>query len=280
MGPPFITAEWVEEIACSLIFSSSSFNGAAVHHGGVAGGRRFLSRSHPQASMGPPFITAEWSRGARPIARAAAARFNGAAVHHGGVVVCSRKRSASSTCFNGAAVHHGGVARGLLRARVLRLRRLQWGRRSSRRSGYGRRKSVRDSAHASMGPPFITAEWAATGRRPTPPAQASMGPPFITAEWSAQRLKPPPMARRFNGAAVHHGGVEGLCPPHAPGDSRFNGAAVHHGGVAKHARGAGRRVLLLQWGRRSSRRSGRRIELQRALVELASMGPPFITAEW
>ena len=58
--------------------------------------------------MGPPFITAEnW----RP----------------------ARQRSCRSACFNGAAVHHGGELTGEVVSVPEAGRRLQWGRRSSRR---------------------------------------------------------------------------------------------------------------------------------------------------
>jgi len=62
--------------------------------------------------------------------------------------------------------------------------------------------------------------------------------------------------------------------------SRFNGAAVHHGGVALDAASVKTLILALQWGRRSSRRSGQLSALISAIDYLASMGPPFITAEW
>jgi len=38
--------------------------------------------------------------------------------------------------------------------------------------------------------------------------------------------------------------------------------------------------LELQWGRRSSRRSGHSRQLHASRFDQASMGPPFITAEW
>jgi len=88
---------------------------------------------------------------------------------------------------------------------------------------------------ASMGPPFITAEWAieADGQD-AEDHRASMGPPFITAEW----MQAPPPGSTYS-------------------VGRFNGAAVHHGGVG------GGRVAALPYG-----------------GCWASMGPPFITAEW
>jgi len=60
---------------------------------------------------------------------------------------------------------------------------LQWGRRSSRRSGAKRRGTAPITSPASMGPPFITAEW---------PHRSD------AREWHGGG---------FNGAAVHHGGV-------------------------------------------------------------------------
>src|SRR6266545_3857690 len=58
MGPPFITAEWPRRIN-SPGRRHTGFNGAAVHHGGVASGCSDRDGA-PRASMGPPFITAEW----------------------------------------------------------------------------------------------------------------------------------------------------------------------------------------------------------------------------
>src|SRR5258705_2367338 len=65
--------------------------------------------------------------------------------------------------FNGAAVHHGGVGE------------------------KAQHQSAPQRGAASMGPPFITAEWL-RGRyaRVVVEALASMGPPFITAEWGSR----------------------------------------------------------------------------------------------
>ncbi len=132
-----------------------------------------------------------------------------------------------------------------------------------------------------------------------------MGPPFITAEWGARTEHRRHGPGRFNGAAVHHGGVATRSLPVVLQWRCFNGAAVHHGGVARAPIGSpGRRTALqwgrrssrrsgpavgafaatkfsLQWGRRSSRRSGR-VPPSVGVVDhvAASMGPPFITAEW
>src|SRR5579859_6276596 len=86
----------------------------------------------------------------------------------------------------------------------------------------------------------------------------------------------------FNGAAVHHGGVacEAFRQTRVRNGS-FNGAAVHHGGVAGVEPPEGTRfVVSLQWGRRSSRRSGSTWVGRWPRGARASMGPPFITAEW
>src|SRR5437773_1915455 len=133
-----------------------------------------------------------------------------------------------------------------------------------------------------MGPPFITAEWTIEFHI-TPRAGniASMGPPFITAEWAqwptggtprwvgcnaaaahhdgvvtAHRTPRRRHAAFLNGAADHHGGVGHDAPRPRAGAGRFNGAAVHHGGVDRGA------VDALEHEHH------------------ASMGPPFITAEW
>src|SRR5216683_232195 len=85
-----------------------------------------------------------------------------------------------------------------------------------------------------------------------------MGPPFITAEWLPRLRRIIPRWVRFNGAAVHHGGVEiyswsrptvlilaSMGPPFITAEwlplrrsstsflDGFNGAAVHHGGVGQ-----------------------------------------------
>src|SRR6266542_3679020 len=61
----------------------------------------------------------------------------------------------------------------------------------------------------------------------------------------------------------------------------FNGAAVHHGGVEPKETFQSPTYTVLQWGRRSSRRSGVRREFNSLMVRIGtSMGPPFITAEW
>src|SRR6266508_2764249 len=112
--------------------------------------------------------------------------------------------------------------------------RLQWGRRSSRRSCLeGQGPSLAQLQLASMGPPFITAEWSSARASVRRRVLASMGPPFITAEWLA-----------------------GFCVRGSFGFDGFNGAAVHHGGVGMGGGKAYAIQHMLQWGRRSSRRSG------------------------
>src|SRR6266540_245028 len=165
MGPPFITAEWQNAELVGAGFALT-------------------------ASMGPPFITAEWPTTRLRRTAPALRCFNGAAVHHGGVGRTSSTSSATPRIgFNGAAVHHGGVGEQTPRGSL-----------------------QRDSA--SMGPPFITAEWGGVAICRGAPLRDAAG---------------------FNGAAVHHGGVGGR-------DSLFLDLLVFE----------------LQWGRRSSRRSGGR----------------------
>src|SRR5258705_6867104 len=110
---------------------------------------------------------------------------------------------------------------------------IQWGRRSSRRSGVG--ENALDVGVAG----------------------ASMGPPFITAEWTALLFVGCAEAMRFNGAAVHHGGVGPETDRRPPsGDGASMGPPFI---TAEWGRDAGIVVVLaleLQWGRRSSRRRG------------------------
>ncbi len=207
MGPPFITAEWLER----SLTDTPSIQGA---------------------SMGPPFITAEWPRRINSPGRRHTG-FNGAAVHHGGVGPRQQPSKQRPPCFNGAAVHHGGVASGC---------------------------SDRDGApRASMGPPFITAEWQIAVDAINNLFDASMGPPFITAEWAIEADGQDAEDHRASMGPPFITAEWMQAPP--PGSTysvgRFNGAAVHHGGVG------GGRVAALPYG-----------------GCWASMGPPFITAEW
>src|SRR5439155_168077 len=134
----------------------------------------------------------------------------------------------------------------------------------------------------------------------------SMGPPFITAEWQASVLSHVRLSgRRFNGAAVHHGGVgvrgaivaweaaASMGPPFITAEWKgngayveiadtvlgFNGAAVHHRGVGVQA-GHQHEPVLASIGPPFLTAEWPQLPALHALVSHASMGPPFITAEW
>ncbi len=208
MGPPFITAEWQNAELVGAGFALT-------------------------ASMGPPFITAEWPTTRLRRTAPALRCFNGAAVHHGGVGRTSSTSSATPRIgFNGAAVHHGGVGRERCR-RPAPTRPLQWGRRSSRRSGL-----------------------------------AVKGAEVIGGQ------------EGFNGAAVHHGGVEcARCEGRKQG-SGFNGAAVHHGGVAFMSRSIASLICCFNGAAVHHGGVGEQPPIGSLQRDSASMGPPFITAEW
>src|SRR6266508_4567581 len=134
-----------------------------------------------------------------------------------------------------------------------------------------------------MGPPFITAEWGGCrGQQDYRPGRtASMGPPFITAEWVGRHRCGAAGRSGFNGAAVHHGGVGPTPPAAACSDRGFNGAAVHHGGVGCRDPSPSCRRLLASMGPPFiTAEWHRRVDDEVHAVDHASMGPPFITAEW
>ena len=175
-------------------------------------------------------------------------------------------------------------------------RRLQWGRRSSRR------KTSRQIA--------VRLRWLQWGRRssrrktPSPaarPAACFNGAAAHRGGRPGRRVARPLPLHRFNGAAAHRGGrlptldVSGnsallqwgrrssrrktwrgraTSPPSA---TSFDGAAAHRGGRRRMARSR-RRRRRLQWGRRSSRRKTGGPGSSRATGR-ASMGPPLIAAE-
>src|SRR5258708_4659399 len=107
-----------------------------------------------------------------------------------------------------------------------------------------------------------------------------MGPPVLTAEGPAEERLGVDQGWGRSGGGVPAGGggtVRGVVEP----------AAVWvQGGRRSSRRGGGSGATAgpvggwLQWGRRSSRRSGQEVRLGRLLSKVASMGPPFITAEW
>ena len=250
--PPFITAERGARASAARA-RATSFNGAAVHHGGEVT-LATASTSRLTASTEPPFITAErfWTSG------------------RGSATSRASTEPPFITAERGAMQMTGCTpTKGLQRSR-----------RSSRRRGRSRRSNGGHLRCASTEPPFITAEregestrahnhfsglqrsrrssrrrgWS-RGPAPRVRAPASTEPPFITAERSIvkdrvaiieswlQRSRrssrrrgidaraPDDGARtRFNGAAVHHGGEapEAVLQDVLP--RGFNGAAVHHGG--------------------------------------------------
>ncbi len=230
MGPPFITAEWTRGEAAAIALALASMGPPFITAEWVE--NVMMPRRALPASMGPPFITAEWMSQARGVPRREVISFNGAAVHHGGVVKrthellaalrasmgppfitaewLSTRSNATTRCrFNGAAVHHGGVAE--VGDEVLS-----------------------PTGLASMGPPFITAEWSLLsfisnanqelqwGRR-----SSRRSGPFACSFSSAQGLQLQ-WGRR---SSRRSGRVADPLLAGDGGPSRFNGAAVHHGGV-------------------------------------------------
>ncbi len=280
MGPPFITAEWLE-VGRAL---------GQVEAGQLQWGRRSSRRSGARC-IGPAWRAAQLQWGRRSSRRSGLA-FN-LEVHRKLKLQWGRRSSRRSgtdastmkftlsimlqwgrrssrrsgtvgaydavhiiNSFNGAAVHHGGVAAISSRDSGVMAVLLQWGRRSSRRSGSTPAKKSRRPISGFNGAAVHHGGVARLLARRRCGHRASMGPPFITAEWGQA-------ARNSS----HH-------------LARFNGAAVHHGGVAPSQRCPRMARWWLQWGRRSSRRSGELVSERVDARAHASMGPPFITAEW
>ncbi len=236
----------------------SGFNGAAAHRGGRPSLASSTERATGSASMGPPLIAAEDAAG-------------------------GSSRRWGPTCFNGAAAHRGG--------------------RPDARRGCPRAPGAN---RASMGPPLIAAEDPQRRTRPSiATSRASMGPPLIAAEdasvrltgqrlgvalqWGRRSSRRKTLHRfrvriergaRFNGAAAHRGGRRVASVTRA---SVVSTASMGPPLIAAEDAGActgPEATVMLQWGRRSSRRKTRqRPEWRHGEIGHASMGPPLIAAE-
>ncbi len=157
-----------------------------------------------EASMGPPTISAD--QRVRQRRRSVLWRcFNGAADDLGGSTVTADLAIRRSSCFNGAADDLGGSTDPGC-SKQPKSRKLQWGRRRSRR------------INGDAGSDEVLA------------CAASMGPPTISADQRLQRLRERDGEVGFNGAADDLGGSTTKRRVPKPLTPRFNGAADDLGG--------------------------------------------------
>ena len=233
MGPPTISAEQPGSGSGGRL-GLLRFNGAADDLGGTTKscsaiqnkifklqwGRRRSRRNNAvmwatiscasPASMGPPTISAEQRFLSCLSATVHKRCFNGAADDLGGTTPSWPTPRRTAFGFNGAADDLGGTTWSWVPF-LEEARRLQWGRRRSRRNNHT--------------PPPKSA-----GKDP-----ASMGPPTISAEQPRNLPSPSRRLWSFNGAADDLGGTTTRPSISRRRSRSFNGAADDLGGTTMHA---------------------------------------------
>ena len=132
---------------------------------------------------------------------------------------------------------------------------------------------------ASTGPPFITADRPRLNHNLPPERVASTGPPFITADRPLRRRILCSEESRFNGAAVHHGGSHAVRVVPNAGQVLLQRGRRSSRRIASLTYPTPTLLATLQRGRRSSRRIAAVSERDAGVIAPASTGPPFITAD-